>query len=458
MDGFFRGRCGMSRPEPDGLGTFDHSLCEAAATGKILSVVWQEADEAHADFGSIGMRVRLPNPWLVALVAAVVGGLIGGVTAGVESVWRPWRIGGIDPNASLTGPAPQVRVDETRFNFGSVSVGGSGSHEFTIRNEGAVPLVLTKGATSCTCTVADFEGAGADGSTATVPPGGATTVRVQWKGKGGGGPFRQQATVLTNDPRSGEIAFVIEGTVTPSWKAVPESIVFSRLSTGSPEHVEIDLFTYGPEQPVLERCGVSAAEGDGVAGQSQAAALIAVVSTPLPAEIVAREPGATGGFRVAVDIRSGLPLGSLRESLEVVFRMPEEITAEIPVEGTVTGDLLLAGAGWDSREQALRLGTINAAQNFSTTLFLTAKGPDRERVRPVVREVVPAALQVTVGEPRAVGAGEVLRFPIRVEIPADAPAANHLCSQQAPAGRIVLETGLEGSPTLSIPVCVAITR
>jgi hypothetical protein len=43
-----------------------------------------------------------------------------------------------------------------------------------------------------------------------------------------------------------------------------------------------------------------------------------------------------------------------------------------------------------------------------------------------------------------------------VVIPAGSRAANHLCSEQGPAGRIVLDTGHPDSPTLDIPVCVAI--
>jgi hypothetical protein len=69
---------------------------------------------------------------------------------------------------------------------------------------------------------------------------------------------------------------------------------------------------------------------------------------------------------------------------------------------------------------------------------------------------VPESLEVTVGEAVPVGSGAVLRIPIEIVIPPGSRGVNHICSEQAPAGRIVLATGHPDSPTLSIPVCVAI--
>jgi hypothetical protein len=140
----------------------------------------------------------------------------------------------------------------------------------------------------------------------------------------------------------------------------------------------------------------------------------------------------------------------------VRFRMPQEVIAEVPLEGSVGGDLVLAGAGWDSSRQALRLGTVSGQTGARTRLFLTAKGPHRDQVRPRVVETVPDLLEVTVGEGKPIGSGAVLRIPIDIVIPAGSRPVNHICSEQGPAGRIVLETGHPDSPTMSIPVCVAI--
>jgi hypothetical protein len=73
-----------------------------------------------------------------------------------------------------------------------------------------------------------------------------------------------------------------------------------------------------------------------------------------------------------------------------------------------------------------------------------------------VEEAVPDVLEVTIGEASPVGSGSVMRIPIDIVIPSGSRAVNHICSEQAPAGRIVLATGHPDSPTLSIPVCVAV--
>ncbi|MGB8854387.1 MAG: DUF1573 domain-containing protein [Pirellulales bacterium] len=395
--------------------------------------------------------VSIPNPWAVAAVAVVCGAVVGAGGAVLQSVSRPWQVGDFRPGVATRagGPAGAVEVGETTYAFGMVGTGGSGTHDFVIRNVGSGPLTLRRGATSCTCTISDFDAADGEESAAekVVPPGDSTKVTLLWKGKGPGGPFRQQATILTDDPRRPEVVFVVEGTIVPTWKAVPEAVLLPRVSSATGEQAEVRLFTFGPQPPQVERLFVEHAQAD---------QFFSLASSPLPAADVAAEPGATGGLLLTIVIRPGLPLGPLRTSIEAVLRLPEEVAVSVPVEATVGGDLVLAGAEWDSSRQALLLGTVSSRKGLRTQIFITARGPHRDRVKPVVREVVPDSLDVAIGEPMPIGEGGAVRIPVSVVIPAGSRAANHLCSEQGPAGRIVLDTGHPDSPTLTIPVCVAI--
>lgn len=394
---------------------------------------------------------RIPNPWAVAAVAVVCGVVVGAGGAVLQAVSRPWQVGDFRPGAAAraSGPAGAVEVAETTHAFGTVGTGASGTHDFVIRNAGTGPLTLRRGATSCTCTISDFEAAEGEEPAAekVVPPGGSTKVTLEWKGKGPGGPFRQQATILTDDPRRPEVVFVIEGTVVPTWKAVPDAVLLPRVSAAAGERVEVRLFTFGTEPPQMDRLAVE---------HPQADQFFSIASTPLPASELSGEPGATGGLLLTLELRPGLPLGPLRTAIDAVMRIPEEVAVSVPVEATVGGDLVLAGAAWDSSRQALLLGTVSGRKGLRTQLFITARGPHRERVKPVVKTVVPDSLEVTVGEPMPIGDGGALRIPLAVVVPAGSRAANHLCSEQGPAGKIVLETGHPDSPTLVIPVCVAI--
>lgn len=396
------------------------------------------------------MAVRLPGAWTVAAAALVVGSLVGAAGSALKATLIPWQVGDLVPAEGPVAPdAPRVEVAETIHAFGTIGTGETGSHRFEVRNVGRGPLTLRKGSSSCSCTVSDFDAEAVEGEEPKreVPAEGSTFVTVQWKGKPPGGPFRQQVTVLTDDPRRPEIVFVVEGTVLPSWKAVPPTIALPRLTASASERAAATIFTYGEEAPVVESLSID---------HPQASQFFSLSSVPLSPEEVAAEPDATGGFRVDVAVHPGLPLGALKQLLTVRFRMPEPVTAELLFEGSVGGDLVLAGQGWDSSRQALRLGTVSGRTGLKTTLFLTAKGPNREAVQPRVVETVPDALEVTVGEPKPIGSGGVMRIPLEIVIPAGSRPVNHICSEQAPAGRIVLATGHPDTPTLSIPVCVVI--
>jgi len=391
-----------------------------------------------------------PNAWLVTGAALAAGSLVGAGGAALRATFTPWQVGDLAPVAGDVPPdAPRAEVPETRHEFGTIGTGTEGSHRFAIRNTGGGPLTLSRGHSSCSCTVSDFEGAeeGSAEATKVVPAGETALVTVTWKGKPPGGPFRQQVTVLTDDPRRPEIALVVEGVVVPTWRAVPESIAVANLSASEGRQTSATIYTYGPEPPVVKGVTID---------HPQAAEFFSLATVALSAEEIAAEIGATGGFRIEVAIRSGLPLGRLRQTISAEFAMPEEVTAEVPLEGNVGGDLVLAGPGWDSSRQALVLGTVSGTAGLRTRIFITAKGPYRDRIRPTVEETVPRSLQVTVGPGSPVGTGGAVRIPLEIVIPPGSRAANHICSEQGPAGRIVLATGHPDSPTLSIPVCVAI--
>jgi hypothetical protein len=397
------------------------------------------------------MGVRAPGPIGVAAVALAVGGFIGVGTPLVRASMRPWRLGEFDPAGArmVEGiAAPKVDAPSTQFAFGTMGEGAEETHEFVIRNSGDAPLKITRGATSCSCTVSDFEsseGGDTDGEKL-LEPGAAAKLRLKWRGKKGGA-FRQQATVFTNDPRRPEIVFVVEGFVVPIWKAEPKSIVLTSIPSQGGVKATSRIFTYGKEPPQV--AGITTPDAE----SPQA---VSFTTTPLSAEEIARERGATGGILLEVEILPGVPLGPLRKTIEIDLRLPDEVKAEVTVEGTVAGDLALAGQGWDSSRQVLQLGTISGRTGMHTQVFITAKGTHRDAVHPVVRDVVPPSMEVVVGEGKPMGSGAVVRIPLTITFPAGSPPCNHLGSSQAPAGRIVLDTGHPDSPTMTIPVSVAI--
>lgn len=400
------------------------------------------------------MSMKLIRTRTVVIVALCVGLSIGIGSAFIESKFQKWTIGDFSTDAlPKSRPLPEASVPHTKHNFGSVGAGEKGQHAFTIKNIGSSPLVLTQGTTSCTCTVSDF-GTSPDesgDSEATnekvIAPGDETTVSIQWTGKGLGGLFRQEATVLTNDPRRPEIAFTIEGAVVPTWTANPPDITFPKLSSKSTAHAETKVFTFGDEKPTIETLRIL---------DEDKRAFFNIQSDLLADEQLKDEPEATGGFTLSVDVLPGLPIGPLSEVLEVSVNIPEKITIEIPVEGSVTGDISFTGQRWNSTKYQLSLGKVSSSEGFKTRMFLTARGPDREKVNPVVSEVVPESLVVDVQAAEPIGKGAVILIPIDITLPTGSPMANHIGTEQAPKGRIVLQTGLPDSSVVTLPVSVVI--
>ena len=68
------------------------------------------------------------------------------------------------------------------------------------------------------------------------------------------------------------------------------------------------------------------------------------------------------------------------------------MTAEIPLEGSVGDDVVIAGPGWDSQRRSLMLGTVSGKAGHTTRLVVTIRGEGAAAVRPVVRRVVPEGL------------------------------------------------------------------
>jgi len=155
-------------------------------------------------------------------------------------------------------------------------------------------------------------------------------------------------------------------------------------------------------------------------------------------------------------VKPGLPLGPFRQKIDLRLNVDDNPVSTITVEGNIVSDIIVVGRGWDTDHDMLRFDTLNAREGAKTNLFILAAGPYRDRVRPKLKSVSPEFLKVTVGEPAAIEGSEQVRISLKVEIPVDAPAGNHMGGKDGKLGEIVLETGHPEAPTMKIPVRFAI--
>ena len=117
--------------------------------------------------------------------------------AAAQSITTP---GGVNPTtnpaepAAPTGPTTIMSFTETEFNFGKVKAGEKVEHEYTFKNTGKEPLVISNAKGSCGCTVPEWP-------KEPIAPGASAKIKVNFDSKGKSGPQTKQVTITANtDP------------------------------------------------------------------------------------------------------------------------------------------------------------------------------------------------------------------------------------------------------------------
>jgi len=95
-------------------------------------------------------------------------------------------------NAYTSETSTTIAFDKAEHDFGVISEsGGVAAYEFTFKNTGEIPLVITKVSTSCGCTAPDW-------SKEPIAPGEQGFIKVTFNPKGRSGDFTKSLTVFTN--------------------------------------------------------------------------------------------------------------------------------------------------------------------------------------------------------------------------------------------------------------------
>lgn len=99
--------------------------------------------------------------------------------------------------AAPAGPTTTMVFQETEFNFGKVKAGEKVQHEYTFKNTGKEPLIISNAKGSCGCTVPNWP-------KEPIPVGGEGKIMVEFDSKGKSGNQTKQVTITanTNPPQS----------------------------------------------------------------------------------------------------------------------------------------------------------------------------------------------------------------------------------------------------------------
>jgi hypothetical protein len=384
---------------------------------------------------------------LLATFAILLGVALGVGTAVLRigaARWDPKLDEGMGTDAAKplppVGPQPKVVIDRTEYDFGTLDMDSSGSHEFKLTNAGEAPLTLSEGGTSCRCAMSKLE-------REKVPPGESAKVTLTWKPTDKPGPYQQTATILTNDPAKPQIVLTIMGTISTAARFSPSELVFSRLSVGDTSSAQSRLLYYLDEPLKIV--------GQKWSNAATAPYFVAALQ-PLPAAELKDEPEVRSGWLVKVTVKPGLPRGPIRQSLLLETNLAARRELTLPIQGAVGSEIAVAGQGWDPDAGILTLGKVSRDAGIHRKLLLVVRGPLRKEVKFKPVHATPDMLHVSIGQPREINNGSVVQVPFFVDVPQGSPPANHLGSQQNKLGEIILETTHPLVPKLRIRVRFAV--
>lgn len=341
---------------------------------------------------------------------------------------------------------PKVRVDNEQHDFGKLDVDVAGRHGFVFANVGSEPLMLSRDRATCGCCTCVCAVRLPDGP---VGPGESAHVTLEWKSTLYVGPFRQTATIVTNDPDRRHVTLAVSGRFTGPVGIVPSQVALSSMRQGQAASCEVRLYSYLPELWKITGCELP---------DATMAKCFDVAWEPLPAEQVKEEGEAQSGHLVRINVRPGLPVGAFRQTIRLKTDSTSVPWLEIPVQGVVVGDISVAGRGWNAQTGVLSMGTIKRSEGTQWPLLIVVRGPQAGNVRLEAGGSVPPWLKVELQPVPSAADAELSLTRLKIRIPPGSGPSMHLGEGRGEPGRITIRPDPPLLPDLSIEVRFAVSE
>ena len=391
----------------------------------------------------------------VIILSCVLGILVGlGTAKSALSInaWNP-KLESIKPEdlarqaaQNLFNPNAKVEVPETLYDFGVKDVRENGQHVFRVANIGTAPLTLEVNQLTCTCT-------GIDPPKQTLAPGRTGTLTLKWDADRATGFFKQGGTVVTNDQSYPEIHLAVQGIFTSPIMLSSSAISFPNISPSETYSAKIRI--YGFERAQLEILSSEWNNREHFEFRVE------------PSELNEAEQenslhkNAGSVLEGTITVNPGLPMGAFQEKFLLRTNSAAEPNVEFLVRGQVySSAITLAGMGFNRETGSVLLGKTNPTQRLAKDVSITFSGLTASQADLKVQEVRPDWLNVSLTEPREIGAESSRRrfYSLNIEVPVGSPVGNYIRADEESVAMIVLNTGLAETPTLRIPVQFAIEQ
>ena len=328
-----------------------------------------------------------------------------------------------DVTPAATGPYPKVVADEPVHDFGVVALGRKSVHTFVVRNQGEAPLLLGEPITTCKCTAPQA------GNDEPIPPGGSTTVTLEYDPERATPEFAQRAMIHTNDPDDPRLELKITGRVEELLRAVPGDT--------------LDFGAVAGREPIKKSLYVVSSMTDGfeVTGTEPTSEYLTVATEKLdpanlPEDLTQDPNGAepTAAVRVDVTVEPDMAVGRFRERVVVKFDQEDRYSHMVVfVIGTRRGPFaFLPVARGDQGDQkwldealAFDLGTFRAEEGRTGTLMMFVDGLDEPLELTDVQSTEKYVTLTARPDPSFAGDGGRQKVFLDFAVPPGGPPATH---------------------------------
>jgi len=330
--------------------------------------------------------------------------------------------------AERSGPQPVATVDhDTTHAFEPMPQNAEAEHVWKLTNTGQTDLELTKGPSTCSCTIANFKN---DESKLVLKPGDSTEIELKWETRQNNGEFKKSASVLTNDPYKPSIDFVVQGIVRPAVMVMPQEQVinFNNVSNDQPNSYDVAVFS--SDFPEMKVTKITSTKPE----------FIETTVEPLSDDerLRLQQKETIFGHKVIITLKPGMPVGLFNEEVSITTDHPDPKQGPIKIllSGKMTGPI-------GCYPEVLRMSQVPADKGATVQAALVVRDK-----KPVRFEVVssPNPVKVSIVKVEDSKSGEQSgRYRLTAEIPAGSKPGSI-------EGSIILKTDHPNAKEMSIPV------
>jgi hypothetical protein len=222
--------------------------------------------------------------------------------------------------AQSTASGPRIVVSKMVVDLGSVARGTEATAVFEIENAGSEPLQLRSLSTSCACAVADFD--------QVIAPGTKGRFEIKVDTSMLAGASQSQVTVGTNDPETPQVVLTAK-VDSRSYLSVEPGYIRYDVHQNFPGDGIIEQLVWANDAADFEITGVRT---DLKIGNRT----FDTKATFRPAEESERRANTPGPqWKVAFQLPSDAPIGSIAGWLRIDTSHPQQKTAHLPVTGFI---------------------------------------------------------------------------------------------------------------------------